>query len=167
LIEYLYHQVHYVKNSNRRHQIHAHPKKKWSVPWFDCDEKLTCLGLNFNSGNFDGSTPIYLCGESCLLVSWCTSDDDRGSSRRPGVEDRGWSSTRQILGGRTIERSGDVVYNLHCTQGDEEHMFLGLASKQGCRFFSWFDLKTGGFGFFGLCLKTDSYGLVIWTSKSM
>jgi hypothetical protein len=27
-------------------------------------------------------------------------------------------------------------------------MFLGLASKQGWRFFSWFDLKTDGFGFF-------------------
>jgi hypothetical protein len=36
------------------------------------------------------------CGESCLLVSWCagsrcgmaSSDEDRGRSRRPGVEDR-------------------------------------------------------------------------------
>jgi hypothetical protein len=38
--------------------------------------------------------------ESCLLVSWCVgdrcgmacSDEDRGRSRRPGVEERGWSS---------------------------------------------------------------------------
>jgi hypothetical protein len=38
-------------------------------------------------------------GESCLLVSWCAgdmcgmtcSDDDRGRSRRPAVEDRRWS----------------------------------------------------------------------------
>jgi hypothetical protein len=38
-------------------------------------------------------------GESCLLVSWCAggrcgmacSDEDRGRSRRPGAEDRGWS----------------------------------------------------------------------------
>jgi hypothetical protein len=37
--------------------------------------------------------------ESCLLVSWCAgarcgmagSDEDRGKSRRPGAEDRGWS----------------------------------------------------------------------------
>jgi hypothetical protein len=37
--------------------------------------------------------------ESCLLVSWCAddrcgimySDEDRGRSRRPGAEDRGWS----------------------------------------------------------------------------
>jgi hypothetical protein len=38
-------------------------------------------------------------GESCLLVSWCAggrcsmacSDEDRGRSRRPSAEDRGWS----------------------------------------------------------------------------
>ncbi len=38
-------------------------------------------------------------GESRLLVSWCAgdrcdmacSDVDRGTSRRPGAEDRGWS----------------------------------------------------------------------------
>jgi hypothetical protein len=38
-------------------------------------------------------------GESCLLISWCVggrcgitcSDEDRGRSRRPGVEDQGWS----------------------------------------------------------------------------
>jgi hypothetical protein len=42
---------------------------------------------------------IVLFGESCLLVSWCTggmcgmacSDEDRGRSRRPGAEGRGWS----------------------------------------------------------------------------
>jgi hypothetical protein len=32
--------------------------------------------------------------------------------------------------------------------------------------FSRFGLKTGGFGFFGLALKTDIYGLVIGVSKS-
>jgi hypothetical protein len=57
------------------------------------------------------------CGESCLLVSWCVGDrcdiaannEDRGRSRRPDVEDRGWSDTGRVLGGRTIERSGDAV----------------------------------------------------------
>jgi hypothetical protein len=29
----------------------------------------------------------------------------------------------------TIERSGDAVCGLHRAQGEEEHMFLGLASK--------------------------------------
>jgi hypothetical protein len=72
-----------------------------------------------------------------LLVSWCVrdrydmtgSDEDRSRSRRPDANDRGWSSTSQILGGRTIGRSGDTVCSLHCAQGDEEHEFLGLASK--------------------------------------
>jgi hypothetical protein len=45
--------------------------------------------------------PVILCGELCLLVSWCAggrcdmagSDEDRGRSRRLGVEDRRWSNT--------------------------------------------------------------------------
>jgi hypothetical protein len=52
------------------------------MPWFE-----------FESGKF-----VSL-GESRLLVSWCAggrcgmadSDEDRGRSRRPGVEDWGWS----------------------------------------------------------------------------
>jgi hypothetical protein len=39
--------------------------------------------------------------------------------------------------------------------------------KIGGNGFSWFGLKTGGFEFPGLGLKTGSYGLVIWTSKSL
>jgi hypothetical protein len=46
------------------------------------------------------------------------SDDDRGKSRRPYAEDRGWSSTRRGLGGRAIERSGDTMCGLHRAQGD-------------------------------------------------
>jgi hypothetical protein len=57
--------------------------------------------------------PVVLCGESCFLISWCASDrcdmagsdEDRGRSRRLGVEDRGWSSTGRVLGGWSIERS--------------------------------------------------------------
>jgi hypothetical protein len=68
-----------------------------------------------------------------LLVSWCIgdrcgmtdSDEDHGRSRRPGAEDLGWSSTGRVLGGRTIERSGDVVCGLHCAQGGDECEFLG------------------------------------------
>jgi hypothetical protein len=68
-----------------------------------------------------------------LLVSWCHggrcdiagSDEDRGRSRRPGVEDRGWSSTGRVLGGRAIERSGDTVCGLHHARGDEERGLLG------------------------------------------
>jgi hypothetical protein len=50
-------------------------------------------------------------------------------SRRLGVEDRGWSSTGQVLGGRMIEKSGDAVCGLHHAQEDEEREFFGLASK--------------------------------------
>jgi hypothetical protein len=57
------------------------------------------------------------------------SDEDRGRSRRLGAEDQGYSSAGQVLGGRTIERSGDAVCGLHHAQGDEERGFLGLASK--------------------------------------
>jgi hypothetical protein len=74
-----------------------------------------------------------LCGESHLLVSWCVGDrcdmagsnEDLGRSRRPGAEDRRWSSTGQVLGGRTIGRLGDTVCSLYRAQGDEEHGFLG------------------------------------------
>jgi hypothetical protein len=67
-----------------------------------------------------------------LLVSWCVddrcdmvgSDEDLGRSMRLGVEDRGWSSTGQVLSGRMIGRSGDAVCVLHRTQGDEERAFL-------------------------------------------
>jgi hypothetical protein len=57
------------------------------------------------------------------------SDEDRGRCRRPSVEDRGWSGTGRVLGGRTIERLDDVVCSLYRAQGDEEREFLGLASK--------------------------------------
>jgi hypothetical protein len=53
------------------------------------------------------------------------SDEDRGRSRRPGAEDREWSSTGRVLFGRTIERSGDVVCGLHQAQGGEERGLLG------------------------------------------
>jgi hypothetical protein len=51
-------------------------------------------------------------GETCLLVSWCAggrcdmacSDEDRGTSRRPDAEDRGWShrSSTRVPGGREV-----------------------------------------------------------------
>jgi hypothetical protein len=53
------------------------------------------------------------------------SDEDHGRSRRPGVEDRGWSSTGWVIGDRVIKRSGDAVCGLHRAQGDEEREFLG------------------------------------------
>jgi hypothetical protein len=41
------------------------------------------------------------------------NNNDCGRSRRPGVEDRGWS-----------HRSGDAVCSLHRARGDEEREFL-------------------------------------------
>jgi hypothetical protein len=53
------------------------------------------------------------------------SDEDLGRSRRPDLEDRGWSSTDRVLRGRAIGRSGDTVRGLHRAYGDEERRFLG------------------------------------------
>jgi hypothetical protein len=45
-----------------------------------------------------------------------------------GVEDLvqriGDGRIGQILGGRAIERSDDIVCGLHCARGDDEHRFL-------------------------------------------
>jgi hypothetical protein len=78
-----------------------------------------------------------LVGESCLLVSMCAgdrfdmsrSDENRGRSRRPGAEDRGWSSTGRGLHGQTIEMLGHTVCGLYHAQGDKEYGFLSLALK--------------------------------------
>jgi hypothetical protein len=89
-----------------------------------------------------------------LLVSWCAggrcgmacNDEDRGRSRRPGVEDQGWSHrtgtrwpggqevtvagvgdlvqrtrdgrTGRVLGGRAVKRSGGTVCGLYLARGD-------------------------------------------------
>jgi hypothetical protein len=52
------------------------------------------------------------------------SDEGLGKSRRPGAEDRGWSSIGRILGGQTIGRSSDATCGLHHAHGDEERGFL-------------------------------------------
>jgi hypothetical protein len=90
--------------------------------------------FEFESGIFWLFYPtICLCGESCLLISWCVGDmcdmvgsnEDLGMSRRPSAEDRGSSSTGRVLGGWMIRRSGDTRCGLYRTQGDEERRFLG------------------------------------------
>jgi hypothetical protein len=53
-----------------------------------------------------------------------------------------------------IKKSDDTVCGLYHAQIDEEHMFLGLASKSRLTVCQLFDLKTTGSGF------------PIWTSKS-
>jgi hypothetical protein len=93
-------------------------------------------------------------GESRLLVSWCAggrcdmacSDEDRGMSRRPGVEDRGWShrSSTRVPGGR-------VAPCAVCTWHVETKSAGFLVEPQ----------NQGGGGFPGLGLKTGNSGLVI------
>jgi hypothetical protein len=41
------------------------------------------------------------------------------------VQRTGDGRTGQVLGGRTIERSGDTMCDLHRARGDEDHRFLG------------------------------------------
>jgi hypothetical protein len=41
------------------------------------------------------------------------------------VQRTGDGRTGEVLGGRTIERSGDAVCGLQCACGDEERRFLG------------------------------------------
>jgi hypothetical protein len=70
--------------------------------------------------------------ESYLLVSWCAggrcgmvySDEDHGKSRRPGVEDWGWSH-RSGTRWPAIKRLGGAVYGLHRACEDEEPGLLG------------------------------------------
>jgi hypothetical protein len=45
------------------------------------------------------------------------------------VQNIGYGRIGRVLGSRAIERSGDIVCNLHHARGDEEHEFLGGASK--------------------------------------
>jgi hypothetical protein len=53
------------------------------------------------------------------------SNEDLCRSRKPGAEDRGWSSIGRVLGVRMIERSGDVMCGLHRAQENDECGFLG------------------------------------------
>jgi hypothetical protein len=107
-----------------------------------------CVNLILGYTYYDYSVWILKLGMTvdgrCNMTG---SDKDCGRSRRPGAEVQEWSSTGQILGGRTVERSGDAVCGLHCARGADERMFLGLASKPRSAFCWWFDLKTARAGF--------------------
>jgi hypothetical protein len=45
------------------------------------------------------------------------SDEYRGRSRRPGVEDGG-GHTGRVISGRAVKRSGGAVCGLHLARGD-------------------------------------------------
>jgi hypothetical protein len=115
---------------------------KWSVPWFDCDESLTCRGFNSNPRHFNGFTFIlfHLENRVCLsrgvqvaaVVWWAAMRIVAGAGYH--LQTTGDGFTGQVLGGRMIGRSGDAVCGLHCARGYEEHVFLGWAWKP-CRWF--------------------------------
>jgi hypothetical protein len=111
------------------------------------------------------------------MYDMSSSDEDRGSTRRLSVEDRGWSSIGRVFIGQTIERSGDVMYGLDRAQEDTEREFLGLASKSRLTVSPNFASKliatflvvwhqNHSIGFPRLGLKIGSCGLVIWLTKS-
>jgi hypothetical protein len=58
--------------------------------------------------------------------------------------------TGRVFSDRTIERSGDAMRGLHHACGDEERGFFFVEPQ-----------NQGSGGFSGLCLKIDSYDLVI------
>jgi hypothetical protein len=64
-----------------------------------------------------------------------------------------------------IERSGDIVCGLHRAEGDEEHMFLGLASKpRSTGFPIWASKAVGMVWWFGSQNHYDTF--LVWASKS-
>jgi hypothetical protein len=100
-------------------------------------------------------------GKSCLFVSWraggrcgmVCSDEDRGRSRRPGAEDRGWShsSGTRWPGGREV--------GWRCVRSVPGTWRLGarvswLSLKTKVDGFRRFNLKTGGDSFSRFGLKT-------------
>jgi hypothetical protein len=105
------------------------------------------------------------------------SDEDHARSRKLGAEDWRWSSTGQVLGGRTVERSSDAVCGLHHAQGDEEHGFLslpsklrltvsrGLATKLVATVSLSLASKSLGTVSPSLASKLVAWGLPVWTSK--
>jgi hypothetical protein len=114
---------------------------KWFVSWFIYVMSnwlslvwiwIRCISVEL--------TPDWVIqfGETWLLVLWSVgsewdmtdSDEDRGSSRWLGAEDRGWLGTSRVFGDRTIRRLGDVVCDPHRTRrGDKKRGVSGLASK--------------------------------------
>jgi hypothetical protein len=123
-------------------------------------------------------------GESRLLVSWyrggrcgmACSDEDRGRSTRPGVEDWGWlhrSGTRWP-GDREV-RWCFVRSAPHTWRREAQVSWLSLKTKVHGLLVVWsqnrwnsflrFGLKTGGYHFSRFGLRTGGSGFPVWASK--
>jgi hypothetical protein len=64
------------------------------------------------------------CGVQVAGAAWC-AEARIVAGVGDLVQSTGDDHTGQVLGGRTIERSGDTVCGLHRARGDEEREFLG------------------------------------------
>jgi hypothetical protein len=94
----------------------------WLVPLFYCDESLIWRGLNFNLGHFHCFTFIFVRVENRVCLShgvqmtgatwWAAMRIMAGVGDI--VQRIGDGRTGRVLGGRAIERSGDVMCVLYC-----------------------------------------------------
>jgi hypothetical protein len=102
-----------------------------------------------------------------LLVSWCAggrcdmacSDEDHGRSRRPSVEDRGWSHRSGTRWPDDLR--GRVAPCVLCTMHVEARSvcFLVESQNQDRRFVSRLASKPLGRFLIGLVLKTEGDSL--------
>jgi hypothetical protein len=134
---------------------------------------LALFEFEFGIVSFYSSFIFVSFGESCLLVSWCAggrcgmacSDEDRGRSRRPGAEDRGWShrSGTWWSGGREIRwrrvRSAPGTWRLGARVSwlslkTTLTIFTGLASKPVAMISSSLASKPAATVFAGLASKS-------------
>jgi hypothetical protein len=93
-------------------------------------------------------------GESRLLISWCAggrcgmvcSDEDRGRSRRPGVEDRGWLHRSGTRWPGDREVAWHRVRSAPCTWRRGAHVsWLSLKTKVDGLSMVWFQNHPDGF----------------------
>jgi hypothetical protein len=103
---------------------------KWSVPCSDCDERLTCRGLNLNLGYFSFFTPICSCGESCLLVSWWCCVRSALCTRRLGAR-VSWLSLKTKVGGfpDLNLKTGSCSLVIWPTKSSWRFLYLRLKTK--------------------------------------
>jgi hypothetical protein len=129
---------------------------------------IDSVRFEFESGtvSFYFSFIFVSFGESRLLVSWCAggrcgmtcNDEDRGRSRRPSTEDRGWlhrSSTRwpsrrevgwhRVRSTPSTWRLGARISWLRLKTKVDGLWVVWPQNHSNC--FRRFDLKTGGDGF--------------------
>jgi hypothetical protein len=123
-------------------------------------------------------------GESHLLVSWCAggrcgmacSDEDHGRSRRPGLENRGWSHRSGTQWPDDREVRWRCMWSAPCTWRREARVsWLSLKTKVDGLWVVWpqnhsygflrFGLKTGGDSSLQFGLKTSGSGFSVWVSK--